>query len=105
MKKLLLIASTVAMSFSLAGCGTTGLNDTTRFAGSTVGTGVKYTTNTVGTGVRYVGQTGVAVGRGVGNIVSGGLGWIARPFGYHQKTISYKGHQYINQNGQYVRVN
>lgn len=49
------------------------MNDTSRFANSTVGAGVKYTATTVGTGVGYVSKAGTKVGKGVGSAVETGV--------------------------------
>lgn len=111
MKKILVISSAVAISLSLAGCNT--MNDTTRFANSTVGTGVKYTANTVGAGVGVISNTGAAIGQGVGTVVNSGVGLVSghparyQHNQYHKQaqTIDRNGHQYMLRNGKYVRMN
>lgn len=83
MKKLLLISSAIAMSFSLVGCNT--MNDTESVAHSTVGAGIKYTATTVGTGVGFVSNTGATIGRGVGSIVDTGVGVVGGHHATYQK--------------------
>lgn len=112
MKKLLLISSAVAISFSLTGCNTVNntMNETSRFANSTVGAGVKLTARTVGTGVGFVSNTGAAIGKGVGSVVDTGVGVVgghhptSHQTKYRTKTVSHNGHHYMIQNGKYVRM-
>lgn len=103
MNKLLIVSSTIAISFGLASCHT--MNDTANFTNATVGNGVKYTATTVGKGVGFVSNTGAAVGKGVGTVVGSGVGLVTgHPHSYH-KTVYHHGHHYMLQNGRYVRVN
>jgi len=108
MKKILLISSAVAISFSLAGCNT--MNDTSNFANSTIGTGVKYTATTVGSGVGFISNTGATVGRGVGYVADTGTGFMNGHHTTYQKTkyrtgtVYRHGHRYMLQNGRYVRM-
>lgn len=114
MKKFLIISTVAVMSFQLAGCNTVSnaVDGTTRFASSTVGTGMKFTAATVGTGVGLVGNTGFAVGSGVHSVVKKGVGWMGGKSTNYQKakyntkaqTVYQNGHHYMLKNGQYIRV-
>ncbi len=79
MKKILLLSAVAAVSFNLVGCHTANnaMDDTSRFANATLGTGVKYTATTVGTGVGFVSKTGATIGKGVGTVVDRGVGFVS----------------------------
>lgn len=109
MKKLIITSLALTVPLCLVGCNT--MNNTSQFANSTVGTGVKYGANTVGKGVGYISHTGAVVGQGVGNVVGTGVGFITgKPANYrhvntyNNKVIYHNGHQYMIQNGRYVLV-
>jgi uncharacterized lipoprotein NlpE involved in copper resistance len=110
MKKLIITSSALVMSLSLVGCNT--LNNTASYTSSTVGTGLQYGARTIGAGVGVVGNTGYAVGRGVGNVFGSTVGWVSgKPVNYrytntyNRNDIIYRnGHQYVVQNGRYVRI-
>ncbi|MFT4058139.1 MAG: hypothetical protein QM652_01170 [Legionella sp.] len=110
MKKLIITSSALAISLSLVGCNT--MSNTANYTTSTVGHGVKYGARTVGTGVGVVGNTGTAVGRGVGSVFGSTVGWIGgKPANYRYTNtyrkndiIYHNGHQYVVKNGRYVRI-
>ncbi len=84
MKKILLISS-VVMSLSLVGCNSmnNAMNDTSRAANATVGTGVKYTASAVGTGVGVISNTGATIGKGVGKVVDTGANVVGKTVSHH----------------------
>lgn len=108
MKKLLLISAALTISFGLTGCHTA--NNAVDGTTKVVGTGFKYTATAVGAGVGVVSKTGAAIGTGVGTIVNTGVGFVdGHPVKYqksHAKAqmVKRNGHNYMLQNGKYVRV-
>ena len=109
MKKLITMSLGALCTLSLMSCNT--MNDSSKYANSTVGTGVKYTANVVGGGVGVVSKTGAFIGNGVGRVVSSGVGiFTGQPTGYHHVNYSksgvvyHHGHQYRVQNGKYVLI-